>query len=327
MTVLPDIKGADVGHHPDVILAGGAHQRRHGPYIATEVMADGAQGSNRLDARGAGAGLAFKENCPDLRNTRWSTSSPPCRLPRRSDVHDPWVDAAEAQHEYAITPIAEVKRGAYDAVASLSDTGNSQNLVSPASARSASGIGGLRRQIRIATRCVRRPAVMNHSWKCVHEHHHLCTGYVGLVTGTCLAEVGHDVMCIDIDRSKVEGLDNGVIPIYEPGLAPMVKANHAAGRLRFSTDAGAGIDHADVLFIAVGTPQDEDGSADLTHVLEVAGTIGDHLLRPALVVNKSTVPVGTADRVHATIASRLSVRGVEVAFDVVSNPEFLKKAR
>ena len=151
------------------------------------------------------------------------------------------------------------------------------------------------------------------------------TGYVGLVTGTCLAEVGHDVVCVDIDVHKVDGLNQGVIPIYEPGLAPMVQTNHAAGRLRFSTDAAAGIAHADIVFIAVGTPQDEDGSADLTHVLEVAATIGGHLARPTLVVNKSTVPVGTGDRVHATIASRLAARGVEVAFDVVSNPEFLKE--
>ena len=151
------------------------------------------------------------------------------------------------------------------------------------------------------------------------------TGYVGLVTGTCLAEVGHDVVCIDVDAAKVEGLNKGVIPIYEPGLTPMVKANHAEGRLRFTTDAAMGIAHGDVLFIAVGTPPDEDGSADLQYVLAVAKTIGRNLQRPAVVVDKSTVPVGTADKVRAAIASELQARGVDVQFDVVSNPEFLKE--
>ncbi len=151
------------------------------------------------------------------------------------------------------------------------------------------------------------------------------TGYVGLVTGTCLAEVGHDVVCVDIDAAKVEGLNNGVIPIYEPGLTPMVKANHAAGRLRFTTDAAAGIANGDIVFIAVGTPPDEDGSADLKYVLAVARTIGQHLQKPAVVVDKSTVPVGTADKVHAAIAETLAARGAEIAFDVVSNPEFLKE--
>ena len=151
------------------------------------------------------------------------------------------------------------------------------------------------------------------------------TGYVGLVTGTCLAEVGHDVVCVDIDAAKVEGLNRGVIPIYEPGLTPMVQANHAAGRLRFTTDAAAGIAHGDVIFIAVGTPPDEDGSADLKYVLAVARTIGQHLQKPVVVVDKSTVPVGTADKVRAAIAAVLAERGVEIAFDVVSNPEFLKE--
>jgi len=151
------------------------------------------------------------------------------------------------------------------------------------------------------------------------------TGYVGLVTGTCLAEVGHDVVCVDIDAAKVEGLNRGVIPIYEPGLTPMVQANHAAGRLRFTTDAAAGIAHGDVVFIAVGTPPDEDGSADLTYVLAVARSIGQHLARPAVVVDKSTVPVGTADKVRAAIGSVLAERGADIAFDVVSNPEFLKE--
>ncbi|ALJ28679.1 UDP-glucose dehydrogenase family protein [Stenotrophomonas acidaminiphila] len=151
------------------------------------------------------------------------------------------------------------------------------------------------------------------------------TGYVGLVTGTCLAEVGHDVVCVDIDQAKVDGLNRGVIPIYEPGLEPMVKANHAASRLAFTTDAASAIAHGQVVFIAVGTPPDEDGSADLQYVLAVARTIGQHLQVPTVVVNKSTVPVGTADKVRAAIAEELAARGVEIAFDVVSNPEFLKE--
>ena len=151
------------------------------------------------------------------------------------------------------------------------------------------------------------------------------TGYVGLVSGTCLAEVGHDVVCVDVDAAKVQGLERGVIPIYEPGLTPMVKANHAAGRLRFTTDASVGVAHSDVIFIAVGTPPDEDGSADLQYVLAVASSIGQHLRRPAVVVDKSTVPVGTADKVRATIAAGLAARGEVIAFDVVSNPEFLKE--
>ena len=151
------------------------------------------------------------------------------------------------------------------------------------------------------------------------------TGYVGLVTGTCLAEVGHQVVCVDVDAAKVAGLRNGVIPIYEPGLEPMVKANHASGRLHFTTDAAEAIAHAEVVFIAVGTPPDEDGSADLQYVLAVARTIGRHLARPAVVVDKSTVPVGTADKVRAAIADELAQRGAAIAFDVVSNPEFLKE--
>src|SRR6478672_4901898 len=151
------------------------------------------------------------------------------------------------------------------------------------------------------------------------------TGYVGLVSGTCLAEVGHDVVCVDVDAAKVAGLERGVIPIYEPGLTPMVKANHAAGRLRFTTDPAAGVAHGDVIFIAVGTPPDEDGSADLQYVLAVATSIGQHLRKPAVVVDKSTVPVGTADKVRATIAAELAARGEAIAFDVVSNPEFLKE--
>ncbi|MGY1457682.1 MULTISPECIES: UDP-glucose dehydrogenase family protein [unclassified Luteimonas] len=151
------------------------------------------------------------------------------------------------------------------------------------------------------------------------------TGYVGLVTGTCLAEVGHDVVCVDVDAGKVEGLKRGIIPIYEPGLEPMVKANHAAGRLEFTTDAARAVAHGEVVFIAVGTPPDEDGSADLQYVLEVARTIGEHLERPVIVVDKSTVPVGTAARVGEAISAVLAGRGVDIAFDVVSNPEFLKE--
>ena len=150
-------------------------------------------------------------------------------------------------------------------------------------------------------------------------------GYVGLVTGTCLAEAGNDVVCVDVDQGRVEALNRGGIPIYEPGLEPLVRSNHAAGRLRFTVDAAEGIDHGEVVFIAVGTPPDEDGSADLRYVLEVARTVGRHLTRPAVVVDKSTVPVGTAEKVHAAIAAELAARGVDVGFHVVSNPEFLKE--
>ncbi|HEY4529009.1 MAG TPA: UDP-glucose/GDP-mannose dehydrogenase family protein [Luteimonas sp.] len=151
------------------------------------------------------------------------------------------------------------------------------------------------------------------------------TGYVGLVTGACLAEVGHEVLCVDVDAGKVERLHQGIIPIYEPGLEPMVRSNHAAGRLDFTTDAARAVAFGEVIFIAVGTPPDEDGSADLQYVLQVARTIGEHLDGPVIVVDKSTVPVGTADRVRATIADVLAARGAEVTFDVVSNPEFLKE--
>ena len=151
------------------------------------------------------------------------------------------------------------------------------------------------------------------------------TGYVGLVTGTCLAEVGHDVVCIDIDAAKIAGLNAGVIPIYEPGLESMVKANHAAGRLNFTTDAAGALAVGEIVFIAVGTPPDEDGSADLQYVLKVAQTIGELMARPVTVVDKSTVPVGTADKVRATIAAALAARRIDIHFDVVSNPEFLKE--
>ena len=151
------------------------------------------------------------------------------------------------------------------------------------------------------------------------------TGYVGLVTGACLAEMGNHVVCVDVDATKVARLKSGDIPIYEPGLEPMVIRNHADGRLDFTTEAAPGIDHGQVVFIAVGTPPDEDGSADLQYVVAVANTIGDHIDRYTVVVNKSTVPVGTADRVRNAIAARLRARGVDVPFDVVSNPEFLKE--
>ena len=151
------------------------------------------------------------------------------------------------------------------------------------------------------------------------------TGYVGLVTGACLAEVGHDVVCVDTNADKLEGLKRGVVPIFEPGLEALVKANHGAGRLDFSTDAAHAIAHGEVVFIAVGTPPDEDGSADLQYVLAVARSIGRHLDKPTLVVNKSTVPVGTADKVRSAIAAELGMRGLDLDFDVVSNPEFLKE--
>ncbi len=151
------------------------------------------------------------------------------------------------------------------------------------------------------------------------------TGYVGLVTGTCLAEVGHQVVCVDTDQARIDGLNQGRVPIYEPGLEPMVRANHAASRLAFTSDAASAIAHGLVVFIAVGTPSGEDGSADLRYVLEVARTIGRNLTRPAVVVNKSTVPVGTADQVREVIAGELRARGLELDFHVVSNPEFLKE--
>ena len=151
------------------------------------------------------------------------------------------------------------------------------------------------------------------------------TGYVGLVTGTCLAEVGNDVVCVDVDAAKIADLERGKMPIYEPGLAELVESNRAAGRLKFTTDAAQGIAHGQMLFIAVGTPPDEDGSADLSHVLTVARTIGAHIDGYRVVVNKSTVPIGTADRVRDAIAAELAARGAKHAFDVVSNPEFLKE--
>jgi UDPglucose 6-dehydrogenase len=151
------------------------------------------------------------------------------------------------------------------------------------------------------------------------------TGYVGLVTGTCLAEMGNHVLCMDVDADKIARLERGEIPIYEPGLEPLVQRNHATGRLAFTTDAATAVAHGDAIFIAVGTPPDEDGSADLKYVLAVARSIGEHLDRYAVVVDKSTVPVGTADRVRVEISATLHARAANVEFDVVSNPEFLKE--
>ncbi|WP_394681852.1 UDP-glucose dehydrogenase family protein [uncultured Comamonas sp.] len=151
------------------------------------------------------------------------------------------------------------------------------------------------------------------------------TGYVGLVQGAVLADVGHQVLCVDVDAAKVAALQAGQIPIHEPGLDKLVTSNHANGRLRFTTDAALGVSHSEVIFLAVGTPPDEDGSADLQYVLAVARTIAQHMNGPRIVINKSTVPVGTADKVRAVIAEGLAARGASYGFDVVSNPEFLKE--
>ena len=151
------------------------------------------------------------------------------------------------------------------------------------------------------------------------------TGYVGLVTGACLAEVGNDVVCVDVDAAKITRLQAGEIPIFEPGLEEVVGDNRANGRLRFTTEAVDAIAHSQMLFIAVGTPPDEDGSADLSHVLTVASTIGKNLREYSVIVNKSTVPVGTAARVQQAIADELAARKADIPFDVVSNPEFLKE--
>ncbi|MHB1644201.1 MAG: UDP-glucose dehydrogenase family protein [Acidithiobacillus sp.] len=151
------------------------------------------------------------------------------------------------------------------------------------------------------------------------------TGYVGLVTGACLAQVGNQVLCVDVDADKVARLQTGDVPIHEPDLPAMVQEGIAGGRLRFTTEVAEGVAHGDFLFIAVGTPPDEDGSADLRHVLAVAGDIGRHMQRPVTVINKSTVPVGTAQKVRARIAAVLQDRAADIVFDVVSNPEFLKE--
>jgi UDPglucose 6-dehydrogenase len=151
------------------------------------------------------------------------------------------------------------------------------------------------------------------------------SGYVGLVTGACLAQVGNDVLCVDIDEDKINRLNNGQIPIYEPGLEEMVHENTKAGRLNFTTDPKLGVEHGLFQFIAVGTPPDEDGSADLQYVLAVAESIGTHMNEYRIITDKSTVPVGTADKVRDKIASTLQSRGKSIEFDVVSNPEFLKE--
>jgi len=151
------------------------------------------------------------------------------------------------------------------------------------------------------------------------------TGYVGLVTGACFAEVGNEVLCLDLDEAKIRTLESGGIPIYEPGLAEVVKRNVAAGRLHFTTDVARAVRFGTVQCIAVGTPPGEDGSADLQHVLAAARNIGRHMTEYRVVVDKSTVPVGTADKVRAAIAEELARRGVAASFAVVSNPEFLKE--
>ena len=150
-------------------------------------------------------------------------------------------------------------------------------------------------------------------------------GYVGLVQAAVMAEVGHDVLCIDVDKNKVDRLKEGHIPIFEPGLTPLVKSNYEAGRVDFTTDAARGVAHGEVIFIAVGTPPDEDGSADLKYVLAVAETVATHMESHKIVINKSTVPVGTADKVKTKINNTLSDAGKSVTYDVVSNPEFLKE--
>lgn len=151
------------------------------------------------------------------------------------------------------------------------------------------------------------------------------TGYVGLVTGACLAEVGNHVVCLDVDEKKIRMLNKGEVPIFEPGLAAMIKKCEASGHLRFTTDVEAAVDHGEFQLIAVGTPSGEDGSADPTHVLAAARNIGKHMKEYKLVVDKSTVPVGTADQVRREISAELGRRGVKIEFSVVANPEFLKE--
>lgn len=151
------------------------------------------------------------------------------------------------------------------------------------------------------------------------------SGYVGLVTAACFADVGNDVLCVDVDAGKIARLQQGEIPIYEPGLTELVTKNAAEGRLRFTTDAAAGVAHGLYQFIAVGTPPNEDGSADLQYVLKVAETIATHMSEYRIVISKSTVPVGTADKVRATLKATLAARGAALDYDVVSNPEFLKE--
>ena len=151
------------------------------------------------------------------------------------------------------------------------------------------------------------------------------TGYVGLVSGTCFAEMGANVTCVDMDQRKIESLKNGKVPIYEPGLDEMVLRNYREGRLHFTTELTSCLDEVEIVFSAVGTPPDEDGSADLKYVLEVARTVGRHINKYVVLVTKSTVPVGTAQKVKAAIQEELDKRGVQIEFDVASNPEFLKE--
>ncbi len=151
------------------------------------------------------------------------------------------------------------------------------------------------------------------------------TGYVGLVSGTCFAEMGNIVTCIDVDSTKIQNLKQGIIPIYEPGLEAMVTRNIKNNSLHFSTDLSIHLEKCDIAFIAVGTPMGDDGSADLKYVLQVAQEIGKHMTHSLIVVDKSTVPVGTADKVQATIQSELDKRKANITFSVVSNPEFLKE--
>ena len=151
------------------------------------------------------------------------------------------------------------------------------------------------------------------------------SGYVGLVSGACFAQMGNHVTCVDIDAKKIENLENGVIPIYEPGLEKMIQDNTQNGNIDFTTHLADSVKKAEIVFIAVGTPMGDDGSADLQYVLSVAKNIGQHLDKYTVIVDKSTVPVGTADKVKATIQAELDKRGVDVTFDVVSNPEFLKE--
>jgi UDPglucose 6-dehydrogenase len=150
-------------------------------------------------------------------------------------------------------------------------------------------------------------------------------GYVGLVQAAVLADAGHHIICVDIDETRVENLKKGIIPIYEPGLTPIVEENYKLGRLEFTTDAKVGVEHGDIQFIAVGTPPDEDGSADLKYVLAVAETIATHMISPKIIVDKSTVPVGTADKVKNKVSEILKKRSLTLNFHIVSNPEFLKE--
>ena len=151
------------------------------------------------------------------------------------------------------------------------------------------------------------------------------SGYVGLVSAACLADAGNHVICVDVDAARIEQLNGGEVPIHEPGLADLIGRNREAGRLEFTSDEARGIEHGLFQLIAVGTPPDEDGSADLRHVLAVARAIGQRLARYAIVVTKSTVPVGTADKVRREVQAALAARHLSIEFDVVSNPEFLKE--